>query len=215
MITKFYSLLLIMVILCSIIGCKTTIQTEVKSSVLRDNNIKSISGDMFIEIPSCSDFSDPTKPSDGLLKSQQVIPDIFKDATFCECFSQDFDTYAHYKIPIYIDRSVDGKLASAEHINIISNEAMVLGLGVPKCIKDKLQRHNEDATLLDLNIKFVHDGQDKIVANIYSSYVNNLPIIRNECTLSPGSYFIKLSNVSVDYAIENQLCKIIGPHKNS
>jgi len=104
-----------------ITGCKATVETEVSLTDIQQSESKLINGDLYVEVAACNSYEDSRKPSDSLVRAKQNVPSIFNGAEFVECFSKEFDSFAHFSIPIALDKDEDGKMASDSHINLISN----------------------------------------------------------------------------------------------
>jgi len=194
-------------------GCDGLIETKVKLSDLQSPTKKDISGDLYIEVTGCNDFSDSRKISDSVKESKQTIPSIFKDAEYIECFQKEFQSFTHFKIPMIISKKND--LLSNDYIHIISNGENLLGVGVPSSIKqnmDRVKANTFGMTDINLNvqIKFVNDTNKDLPFKVASAYLDNKPYIYGELqSTKNGSFMIRLSDVSVDNALENQFSSVL------
>ena len=121
-------ILYMIAIMILLTGCKATIETEVSLKDILEAETKTIGGDLYLEVAGCSSHEDSRKPSDSVIKAQQTIPSIFADAKYIECFSKGFNSFAHFSIPVVLDKDKAGKPASESHINIASNSETLLAV---------------------------------------------------------------------------------------
>jgi len=189
-----------------IVGCKTTIETEVTVSDLLSSPTKQIAGALVVEVPACQDYQDSRKPSNTLIEVQKMVPTIFKDATFAECYRQQFNSFARFDLPLVLDKDKDGKLASEEHINILSNESEMLAVAVPAQIKagleDAAKRGPGSALNMRMKIKVVNDTGADVSFNVVSAFVDDEPYVFGSLiSKADQSFTVTLSDVSVQSAV--------------
>lgn len=193
--------------------CDGVIETEVKLSDLQKNTKKQLSGDLYIEIAGCSDYEDSRKESDSLKEVRMTVPSIFKGAKYIECFQKEFQSYTHFKIPIILSHS--DQLVSKDYIHIISNDNNILAVGVPPTIKRNMDRVKANSfgvtdIALNVHIKFINDTNKDMPIKVVSAYLDDKPYIYGELTsIKNNSFIIRLSNVSVDNALENQFSTVL------
>lgn len=192
-----------------IAGCKTTVQTEVTLSELLGGETKALPGALYVEVASCNDYQDSRKPSSSLIEAQQQIPGIFKDAEYVECFRQKMDSYAHFKMPIYLDKDKDGKTASNDHINLVSNNSVLLSVVVPDALQKKVEaaKNKPLGSSIDMRvtIKIKNDTGNEFKFNAISAFVDDSPIVYSGITAhKDGEFVVKLSDVSVQAALTVQ-----------
>lgn len=192
-------------------GCQGLIETNVNLSDLQSSTNKKVRGDLYIQVAGCSDFSDSRKVSDAVVQSKQTIPSIFKDAQYVECFQKEFQSYTHFTIPMILsDKS------SNEYISIISNKDSLLNVSVPPSIKqniDRVKANSFGINDLDLsvNINFKNDTNKKLSFYAISSYIGDTPAIYDKFYTEPNSSFtVRLSDVSVDYALINGSSQVLN-----
>lgn len=189
-------------------GCKATVNTQVNLTDLLSSKTKTISGDLYVVVPSCNNYEDSRKPSDSLIKAQQTIPNIFTDAKYIECFSKEFDSMAHFSIPITLDKNDNGKLASPSHVNIISNSKTLLTLGIPRSIHANMEKVKEDSFGTDtfelkVNIKIHNDTGKEFRFRVISAYISGEPNVYSNLVVNAnGQFVVTLSDVSVDQALQ-------------
>lgn len=189
-----------------IVGCKTTVETEVTISDLLSSPTKQIAGALIVEVPACQDYQDSRNPSNTLLEVQKMVPTIFKDATFKECYRQQFNSFARFELPLVLDKDKDGKLASEEHINILSNESNLLAVSVPERIKAGLEnaakRGPGSALDMRLAVKVTNDTGEDFNFSVISAFVDEEPYVFGNLTSKAGkSFTVSLSDVSVQSAL--------------
>ncbi|WP_237173016.1 DUF7424 family protein [Paracandidimonas lactea] len=187
-------------------GCKATVETQVSLSELLSGPTKVLPGALYVEVASCADYQDSRKPSSSLVETQQQIPGIFQDAQFVECFRQKMDSYAHFKIPVYLDKDKEGKPASPAHINLISNESVLLSVVVPEQIQQRLDgaKKKMHATALDirLGVSVKNDIGKDFKFDAMSAFVDGSPIVYSSMTSHKDRTFqVMLSDVSVQAAL--------------
>ncbi len=203
----------ILVVVFSLSGCKLTAETEVSLKDILESETKNIGGDLYVEVPSCNSYEDSRKPSDSVIKAQQTIPSVFKDAEYIECFSKKFDSLAHFRIPVILDKDLDGKWASESHINIISNNEELLMVGIPPSIKANMEnakRKSFRSFDLQVNIKINNDTGKAFPFTVMAAYVEGKPFVfRNLSAKANNSFVVTLSDVSVSRALETGIAKVL------
>jgi len=206
---------LIIITVLALSGCKATVETEVSLKDILESKTKTIAGDLFVEVAGCNDYKDSRQPSSSLVKVQQTIPSIFPDAKYVECFRKEFDSYARFSIPVFLDKDKDGKLASESHLNIISNADSLLMVGIPQNIKANMERvkNNSFGTSafdLKVNIKVNNDTGKEFPFKVIAAYVENQPYVYGDLTSKGnGSFTVTLSDVSVSSALENGTAMVL------
>lgn len=209
-------LILSMIIVAILLtGCKATVETEVSLKDILESKTKNISGDLYVEVAACNSHEDSRKPSDSVTKARQTIPSIFAGAKYIECFSKKFDSFAHFSIPVVLDKDQDGKFASESHVNIVSNSKSVVTVGIPPLIKANMERVKAEsfgANTFDLqvNIKINNDTGKKFPFKVIAAYVDGKPYIYEELTSNSNSaFYVTLSDVSIGSALENGAAMVL------
>lgn len=197
-------------VLCSILvaGCKTTVETEVSLSDLLNSPTKQLGGNLLVEVPACQSHEDSRQPSKLLLDIQQAVPGIFSDAKYEECYRKGFDSFARFSLPIFLDKDMDGKLASASHINLISNEKGLLAVGVPDSIKAKIKHAQKKSAVGKLDLQFVikvnNDTGKDVPFSALAVFIDQSPHVFSRLTTKAGgSFLVTLSDVSAKAAVED------------
>ncbi|WP_341666973.1 DUF7424 family protein [Alcaligenes sp. SDU_A2] len=202
-------------LLALLAGCKTHISTEIKQSDLNASANKLIAGQLMIEVAGCNDYQDSRKPSSSVLDVQKMIPAIFSDATYVECFRQKMDSYARFSLPVALDVDRDDTIFSNDHINFRRDEHALLKVVIPKKVKERLDantKRNLGSTNLDLNfhIQLLNDTEQPLDFNAYAVFINGSPQIINTLQLPKNERIqITLSNVSVQTAIQHSQALVL------
>ena len=200
-------------------ACKTEVEKEVSLSKLLNDPISVENAVLNVEVAGCNDFQDSRQPSQSLLDAQQKVPFVFTNATFKECYRQNFNSYAVFEIPIGVGViTEETQKNSLPEINLFSfkheNKSLPLGVMIKEGLKqrlNKLQKTEIMANAVDFSVvlKVKNDLTDKNKNfRIVSSYVNNTPYpdgidLDLEKTTNK-SIEIKLSNVSIDSLLKTE-----------
>lgn len=197
-----------------LIGCKATLETVVKASELENKEIKTVNGGIYIEVPSCHSSEDSRIPSESLIKVKDLVAGVFKDSSYSECFSKSMSSYAAFVVPMYIDRTQDGKQESDSHFNIVTNKDSYLGVSIPKSISNEINARMASyigpQVSMQINIKLVNDTDSEIPVTIMSAYVDGAPSLLNPVKINKGgSPQISLSDVSVSQAMEKGFVNVL------
>lgn len=200
-------------ILIALSGCKAVVETQVSLKDILESKSKEINGSLYVEVAACNSYEDSRKPSNSVVEAQETIPGIFKDAEYVECFSKNFDSFAHFRIPVALDKEKDGKLASESLINIISDSETVLAVGIPRSLKARIEKAKSDsfgAGSLDLkvNIKIKNDTGKKEAFRVLAAYVDGKPYIDGKFS-SKDTFLVTLSDVSVSSALEDGTATVL------
>lgn len=191
-----------------IAGCKTTVETEVNLSDLLSSPSKRLAGNLLVEVPGCQSHEDSRQPSKVLVDVQQAVPGIFADAKFEECYRKGFESFARFSMPVFLDKELDGKLASPSHVNLVSNERGLLSVSVPESIKSKLSSAQKRSPAGKLDLKFAikvkNDTGKEFLFSALAVFVDQSPHVFSELRSNPGgSFLVTLSDVSAKAAVEN------------
>lgn len=204
-------LLLLITLLVALVftGCKTEVAAEVKLSQLLDEKNYSQNADLYLEIPACSSYEDSRQPSSSLREAAELMPQVFSDAKLIDCFTRNFDSFAHFQIPIHILPEGEGSAVQDRNIQIIkrSSDNLLLGVQLPAGTKERMDRvRSQSMGATDMNLIF------KIVVNndineayefvAGATYLNTTPVIFGDYTLrAGGSMTVMPADVVIDRAL--------------
>ncbi len=188
-----------------LVGCKTSIETQVAISELLEGQTKVIPGNLYVEVAGCKDYRDTTQPSSSLLDVQAAIRSVFPDSKYVECFRKDYDSFASFRVPIYLDKTLDGKPASPDHINLVSNESVLLWVVIPEQVKRRMGvEKGKDKPKLDMEIKIkvVNDTGADFAFDAVSTFIDNSPAVYSSRSVAKDTAFVlRLSDVSIQAAL--------------
>lgn len=206
-----------MLVLTSVLiaGCKTTVETEVKLSDLLNGPTKQLAGGLYVEVPACQSHEDSRQPSKVLLDVQKVVPSIFADAKYEECYRKGFESFARFSVPVVLDKEDDRKPASAAHINLESNGVALLAVSVPAAIKAKIDAAKKKSPIGKLDLQFrimVKNDTDKDVPFItVAAFINEDPHVYSNLTVKAGgSFLVTLSDVSAKAAVQKGVAAVLA-----
>lgn len=197
-------------------GCKATVSTEVSLTDILESESKTIAGDLYVEVPGCDSYKDSRKPSNSVVKAQQIIPSVFADAEYVECFSEGLNSLVHFNIPVALDKDQDGKFASEKYVNIIANTDTLLWVGIPPAIKENIERAKSSnfgagSMNLEVNIKVNNDTGKEFPFTVISAYIDDQPHIYSNLTSNQDdSFVVTLSDVSVSQALESGSAMVLN-----
>lgn len=187
-------------------GCKVEMNTEVPLSKLFSDQITKSSAELLIEVAACNSYEDSRKPSDSLQRARGAIADLFSDAEFKECFTQKFNSFARFEVPVAIGsykslKPEDPKLR-------ISSDNKIALVDVAPSLKEKLKSYQDnkfsisdfDPASMSINVNIVNDTGVSQKLRLSGVYINDYPIINIDgYELKNNSKAkIRLSNVTTE-----------------
>ncbi|WP_246550451.1 DUF7424 family protein [Photorhabdus caribbeanensis] len=184
-------------------GCKTELSTSVSVNQLLSEQVKTVTSDLLVEVSACGDYKDSRQPSKSLLDAQEKVPTIFANAEYVECFRQNMDSFAHFKVPV----SVGNSSVTGKGIHLYGSGADILVISVPKEMKKKINQVDSSMaskTKISINIK---NDTDKVLKMTgLSAFLNDKePMVISNFSLKVGSEIkLTLSNVSVASALDER-----------
>jgi hypothetical protein len=195
-------------------ACKTTIETQVNLSDILGTDPRTLVGDLYFEVSACDNYEDSRKPSDSLLRAQDEVPVVFPDAKYVECFTQRFDSFAHFKTEVALVK--DAQALVPDRINLVAiNPDALLALGIPEGMRNRLNRMREDnLTSLELEtiIHVKNDTGQDFPFRVLAAYINDEPAVYGIMTSKPDreKFTLKLSDVSIDAALKYGVAQVLA-----
>lgn len=207
---------MLVLITALIAGCKTTVETEVNLSDLLDSPTKQLAGNLLVEVPACQSHEDSRQPSEVLLEVQKVVPSVFSDAKYSECYRKGFDSFARFSIPIVLNKNPDQKLVSESQINLLSTDRELLKVAVPDSIRAKLAKAQKKSPVGNLDLKFVigvkNDTGKDVLLGAVAVFVDQVPFVSRGFSVKPkGAFRLTLSDVSARSALDGNPALVLFP----
>lgn len=193
--------------LCSIalVACKTEVEKDVSLKTLLSEPVKTEIALLNIQISGCSSHEDSRKESDALIKIKSKIPTVFQKATFKECYSKNFDSFASFEIPVGVGAIQDNTDPNFENdINIYSYGNRKLNVSTSKSLSESIRNFlkSEYVSKFDFNISLniTNDTDTDHNFSILSSYIDNDPVpLYPNFTFKKGQKInLRLANTSAD-----------------
>lgn len=188
-------------------GCKLEWSSQILLSKLFDKSVTIVSSDLVAEVAACNSYEDSRKPSDSLLRVQGAILDVFPDAKFEECYTQQMNSFAKFTLPIAYGAA---ELLKPEHpkLRVLSYDNRAVFVNLSPSIEDKVRGYQTNKlSVTDFNpsdvsiiIKIKNDtGEDQKV-EIQGAYVDNYPVVHavDFNFLKDKSLSFRLSNVTAE-----------------
>ncbi len=194
-----------------LVGCRIEQETRVKSSQLYKAPTE-IDSTVKIEVSSCTHYEDKTKPSNDLVKIQDVVAKLFPDSMYEGCNMENFNSMATFTIPISVgEMPPDGKEPVIEGLALLKNKAGETFFFVSKAAKMQIEEAKKNAMSgkfePQVNIRLANNGKENLYVFPYAVYFNDEPCSflerwKNHYVVEPTKTAkIKLSDVSADFAI--------------
>ncbi|EBU8699404.1 hypothetical protein INA60_001431 [Salmonella enterica] len=124
-------------------GCKVGVEADVNTDELQSTEQKEVSADLNFEVGSCSSSEDSRVESDGLLKIKSKIPTIFKNAEYVDCYTKNFDSFAHFKIPVSVGVMQKDKPFKND-VYLYSYGSIMAGIGAKKELISRIRQAERD-----------------------------------------------------------------------
>lgn len=186
-------------------GCKATAELEVSVLDLFYSKSRLIPADFYTEVADCA--HDETEATGSLAQRREAVTAIINDAELLGCAEKDGRAMAHFRIPIALDKDQDGKLASAEHINLVSTDDAFLTLTIPPALQERLRtRAGADLRArtqpIEAKIRITNDHGNALPIQVFSVYVNDDPFLFGDTWIPKvGHITLRLSSLTIDHAI--------------
>lgn len=201
---KIKSIVLSTVLLLS--GCKVEMNTEVPLSKLFSDQITKTNAELLIEVAACNSYEDSRKPSDSLQRAKGAIADLFNDSEFKECFTQKFNSFARFEIPLAIGNAKALKPEDPK-VRVLSYEKAAF-VDVSPTLKEKLKSYRDnklsiadfDPASMSVNINIVNDTASSQKVRVTGVYLDNYPVIDSVGyeLKDKSKTLIRLSNVTTE-----------------
>ncbi|MCX8584058.1 MULTISPECIES: DUF7424 family protein [unclassified Gilliamella] len=205
--------LLVLLSCCVLLSaCKVELSPSVNLSDLSSETPKIIKSDLTLEVTACGDYQDSRKESSSLIEAKQKITEIFPNAEYVECYKEKFDSKALFKIPVV----VGGKQPSGDIQITNGNWGDGMIVLVSKELSNKMNNMKKSPVgKLDFDIKINLNNDSGNERNITANgvYIDENPVLLNQYVLQKGNNTFRLSNVSVDFLLKNNITFIYEDYK--
>ncbi len=183
-------------------GCKTELEVNTNYSELKSQPLHALTALTNVEIAGCSSHEDSRKPSDSLIKIQQMIPNVFKGAKYKECYTRKMNSFASFEIPLGVG-TVDANTKYENDLNIIYQKDGSLLAQANKDFYKRFRQFLKDNMISDLEMKIsvaiTNDTGDDLKLNCFAAYVDDVPCSIGNTTFKQNSTLtFVLSDVSSD-----------------
>ena len=151
---KKYSVVTLFLVVLALAGCKLEHTSRVKQSQLLGNT-QEIQTVLRIEVPSCTEFEDKTKPSKALSNATRSVQQLFSTAEFDECKQEGMESLATFFVPMEIGTlPPDVKNYTPKGIAIVRNQKGTVFFALSAEIRQKIAeaKKNPMASKLALNV---------------------------------------------------------------
>lgn len=212
--------LLLILLIPALGACKLEHSSRIKQSQLA-GEIKTIEATVRVEVPSCTHYQDKTKPSEELVKTNNLMKSLFPDSEFEGCKNENMNSMASYIAPMEVGTlPPDVKDFEPKGVSIVRNQSGVVFFCLSKDIRAKIadgrkKTMSKDLTL-DVNIRFTNDTDAEVKVFPYAVYVSGTPFAGvpswgNNVVIKPkGTETFTLSNVASDFAIINGIVPVFN-----
>ncbi|MEY6431934.1 hypothetical protein ABC977_05865 [Thioalkalicoccus limnaeus] len=196
-------------------GCKTSVEVEVTVMDLLFGQTRMLEADLRTQVTDCQTGDDAAASPGSLAERQRMISEVWPDAEYQTCVPRDGSHSAQFRIPIALDKDRDGKLASDQHINLVSSEDALLMLAVPDTLRARIDRVFGEGLRaryhpIEARIRILNDHGNAIPLQVFSVYVDEEPHIFGDITLRQnGSIRLRLSDVTIDNALDKRTSIIL------
>lgn len=193
----------------ALVGCKTEFNADLPLSALQDEGVSSVPATVRLEVPGCNDYEDSRQPSDAVVKAQEMLPRIFPEAEFVECYSQNMNSWTEFSLQLPIDRDGDREaFASDDAFNLATSDASQLGLTAPPALIERLEQARKAEMMMPdfeyaFSFNITNDTGETFDTSVFSAWVDGFPVIAHNMQVPDGeSFTLRLSDVSIDRAIQ-------------
>lgn len=204
---RFCVYVLLTIILSTSLGCKLTTEVSVNMTELLARTDKEMTGDLYVEVPSCDVYSDEFK------RVRDNVPKLLGGAEYIECSRKNLDYLIHFKIPIHLRRNTQYMdMGESSNLNLIFNSENELMIGLPRSLRKGVAQMaysniSETSSMFSSTPKFKVTIKNDTGRNFrfvgIASYIGESPYTYNEArSIAGNSFVVTLSDVSIKRAIK-------------
>lgn len=188
-------------------GCRLEHSSRIKYSQLT-GEITTVDAVARVEVPSCNDYKDKTKPSDKLIQTTDLMAKLFPGSEFEGCGMEKMNSLATYTVPMEVGTTSEEKVSNG--ISIIRNIHGIVYFLVSPQIKNYIVNERKKLSSSELglhvNIRLNNDTDKDITITPHALFADGKAwagFWKDTLKISPSkSVNISLSDVSCEYAIQ-------------
>lgn len=217
---KKHSVLFVVFSIIVLTGCNLEHNSRVKQSQLM-GEIKTIEATLRVEVPSCTNYQDKTKPSNDLLKTTDLIKNLFAESEYEGCKNENMKSMATYIAPMEVGTlPPDTKEFDTKGVSLIRNQNGVVFFCLSKKIRTQIAEGKKSSTAsnltLNVNIRLNNDTEKDSKIFPYAVFADGhafagLPEWKNNITVkSKDSIILTLSNVASEFAMAQGIVPVFS-----
>lgn len=214
---KTFSVMLLFITLITT-GCNLEHNSRVKQSQLM-GEIKTIETTLRVEVPSCTNYQDKTKPSNELLKTNDLIKKLFAESEYEGCKNENMKSMATYIAPMEVGTlPPDSKEFETKGVSLLRNQSGVVFFCLSKKIRAQIAEGRKNSMAnnltLNVNIRLSNDTEKDSKVYPYAVFAGGhafagLPEWGNNITVkAKESIVFRLSDVASEFAIAQGIAPV-------
>ncbi|EBI3714167.1 DUF7424 family protein [Salmonella enterica] len=158
-------------------GCKVDLSTTVDLADILSEQHKATTADLNFEVAACNDYQDSRKESDSLVEMKAKVPTIFDGAEYVECYTQKFQSLAHFRIPVDVGALTENPKLAVPDADVFVTSQKEDGLIAAIYLSDKVRKKLENAQKrtpidfnysIDVTINRTQEPVEAVVAGVYA-----------------------------------------------
>lgn len=204
---------LAMVFAFGMVGCKLEHNSKVKYGQLTAD-VTTIDAQAKIEVPACAKYDDKSKPTDELVKANDIMAKLFPGSEFEGCKHENINSMATYSIPMEVGTIPPSKNdPEVKGLAVIRNANGETFFMISKTIRDQIVEARKNPLAknmtLSITIRLSNNTDKPLVFQPNALFANGiacagLPRWNQNVSVPPSqSVNLKLSDVASEYAIVN------------
>ena len=182
-------------------ACRNEVHVAVPLSRLGAGDGGELRGTLLVEVTSCGEFEDSSKPSNALRKVLDTVPKVFPGAEYRQCVRKSMDSLALFEIPVYITRENGEGSTPKDGINLVMTRWGGPSLLLPGPLRKRLDEARsgvpggKDIPVFTLTV--TNDTRETRRYRAIASFIDGRPVVAGSFHLDPGQTVdVKLSDVS-------------------
>lgn len=210
---KGFVTILAMGLILTVAGCKLEHNSKVKYAQLTAD-VTTVDAQAKVEVPACQKYDDKSKPTDELVKANDIMAKLFPGSEFEGCKHENINSMATYSVPMEVGTIPPSKNdPEVKGVAVIRNVNGEVFFMISKTIRDQIieARKNPLAKdmMLSIAIRLSNNTDKPLVFRPNALFANGiacagLPRWNQNVSVPPSqSVNLKLSDVASEYAIAN------------